>query len=688
MSAGMGLMVHSVLLLLTSGAVLAYKVENGTFGKSVYFYESVPTQVIPFIQWIFNDNTIAQIIPFGTPVCIGNQYTGRCNLYENGTLRLNSLTLADEGNYTMTAQYPNTTLIKRSIYELRVYNVLNAPVLSSNSTSNNLIGGTYVSLHCNANGQTVTTYTFYLNGKNCSGSHVTCQDANLYFQPITGIDSGRYTCTIQNPVSSSTSNTLHLNVSDPVSDVKLTSNISGWVWPGIDVVSLTCSARGTNITYSWSLQGVPLPPDSRYHFTVNNTVLTISNVTANDTGNFTCTATNWINNQTSNEVNLTLGSKISAVTLTGNISGSYIWVGEDSVSLHCSADGSNVTFFWTLNGALITPGSQYRISEGDSPLLSNLLISPVSKTDAGPFICAASNRLGSKTSNALNLSLAWNPEENIACSVMPDGQDFKLGCSWSGGHPEANVSLTFNGTTENGTNNVTSPASIGDVQGTDLTCLGDQLGRKSLCTLRIGPPEALGHDNTTITDTRVGGTVNLTVTLELGLPATFTWLHSLSSQSKESIQIRESSESSTNFSSSYLIRDVTVNDAGKYECIAKNIIGTQSFLFIVSVTENGLTGGAIAGIVIGVLAGVTLIGIAVFFIVKKKTHIGRNKRVSEPEYHLETPENQTYVNVPEHIYERTLPGTQGNTSQESHYEQLAHNDKSIYSNMANTAGKY
>ncbi|KAM5132163.1 uncharacterized protein ACMZJ9_018931 [Mantella aurantiaca] len=403
MSAAMGLMIPCTLLLLISGAVFSYQIENGILGRSVHFYESIPIQVDPIIQWTFKNGIIAQRFPNGPPVC----NIERCQLFENGTLRLDNLTFADEGNYTITAQYPNVTLIKQFTYGLKVYNILNAPVLTRNDTSNSLIGGSIVSLHCNASGQTVTTYSFNHEGKNiCSEPHVTCRDSYLYFQPITVSDNGRYNCTIQNPVSSNTSNTLQLTVIDRVSEVNLTSNKSGIVWPGLDSVSLTCSARGTNVTYSWNLQGSPLVPGPQYSFMENNTVLTISPVSDKENGTFTCTASNQISTETSNGIKLILGSKVSAVMLTSNTSGSLIWAGEDSVSLNCSADGSNVTFTWKLNGKLLPHDPRYHLSKFDSPPHSNLLISPVSRNDYGPFTCEASNPISNETSTALNLNLA------------------------------------------------------------------------------------------------------------------------------------------------------------------------------------------------------------------------------------------------------------------------------------------
>ncbi|XP_068098333.1 carcinoembryonic antigen-related cell adhesion molecule 1-like [Hyperolius riggenbachi] len=185
---------------------------------------------------------------------------------------------------------------------------LSAPALSSNSTNiNRFVSGTYVSLHCDGGNQSIISYTFYQDGKNiCSGPNVTCRDSYFYFQPITASDRGNYTCVIQNPASFNTSNTLQLTVSAPVSDVRLTSNASGYLWPGINSTSLTCSALGTEVSYTWSLKGAPLPQDPQYKLTQGNSVLTISPVSANDDGPFTCTASNWMNNATSNGLNISL----------------------------------------------------------------------------------------------------------------------------------------------------------------------------------------------------------------------------------------------------------------------------------------------------------------------------------------------------------------------------------------------
>ncbi|XP_063798597.1 carcinoembryonic antigen-related cell adhesion molecule 1-like [Pseudophryne corroboree] len=654
----------SMLMLLMGvvvpGAVDA-QVVNGALGGSVYLDVTFTFQPNTIIwNFIMANGTripVANLQSSGTIHYFGH-YLGRCELYMNGSLRLDNITHTDQGEYSVAAQNADLTEFGTKQLQLYIYVSLTDPDLVVNA-SDGLIDGKNVTLHCNAGNQNVSSYVFHKDKENvCSKPHVTCRGAFLDFQPITGNDTGTYTCTIQNPVSTRTSNSVHIFVTVPVSGVNLTSNASdSLVWPGITSVSLSCSSGGTNVSFSWSLQGAPLPLDHRYYLTENNSTLIISPVSANDNGTFTCTASNSVSNSTSNGVTLTLASPVSAVMLSSNTSG-FLWVGDDSVSLHCSAQGSTITFSWTLNGELLdgTQHPSYTITQGSSPPYSNLTISPVSRKDNGSFTCTGSNLLNNETSHALSLDLAWSPEGNIQCLAQPYGQRLQilqLSCSWPGGQPVANVTMIFDNETETNHDKVIrNVTSLTNVQGSNLTCNGDQLGRTSSCTLPLEPPQSPGHNNSANTTVTEGQTAVMNVSLTAGpqnrasaptykvLPAEFSWYypnHTVINNGSRVIVI------STAYTSSLQITDVTADENGKYECRANNLIGNTTFIFTLhvaakatppppSLASKGLDGGAIAGIVIGVLAGVTIILVILFFIFKKKKQNKESIRMNDPDY--------------------------------------------------------
>ncbi|XP_077312909.1 cell adhesion molecule CEACAM7-like isoform X3 [Lithobates pipiens] len=126
-------------------------------------------------------------------------------------------------------------------------------------------------------------------------------------------------------------------------------------------------------------------------------------------------------------------------------------------------------------------------------------------------------------------------------------------------------------------------------------------------------------------------------------------------------------------------------NSGDYQCEAANPVSKKTsdpYTLTVASTALcptsgiGLGGRQIAGIVIGTVFGIFILEVIVYFVLKAKR---------------KTPSSTVYENaqVPEqHIYEKTIPGTQGKLSQESNYEELTHKDKSIYSTMESASEKH
>ncbi|XP_041425005.1 carcinoembryonic antigen-related cell adhesion molecule 1-like [Xenopus laevis] len=171
-------------------------------------------------------------------------------------------------------------------------------------------------------------------------------NTNLQLDNLTPADTGEYTVNVFNIITAvQQTEQFHLTVYAHVSNVALSSNASsGLLCPGKDSVNLTCSALGTNVTFSWYLDGAPLPPDSRYHLMNSNSSLIISPVMTTDTGFFTCTGSTSLNSETSIPLTLSFGC-----SPYGNVQCNAV-KSDQSVTLSCSWPGgypaANVTMLF------------------------------------------------------------------------------------------------------------------------------------------------------------------------------------------------------------------------------------------------------------------------------------------------------------------------------------------------------
>ncbi|XP_069597698.1 carcinoembryonic antigen-related cell adhesion molecule 1-like [Ranitomeya imitator] len=234
----MGLLLFFIIFLLF-GSVSA-PVANGTVGQSVYLLLNTSSSSEVF--WRMeksNKSIIAARVPALEIPAYNPSYSERCQLFDNGTLKLEDITYRDRGNYTVDVFDLKEFTFRTEEYDLHICPHLLAPILKP--VNQTFLNGTSVTLQCDAGNQTVTSYTFDRDGhKNiCSEPHVSCKGSTLVFTPITETDKGSYTCTIHHCSHTITSGSMNLTVSwYPKGNILCTAqnhtgnDTVGCSWPG------------------------------------------------------------------------------------------------------------------------------------------------------------------------------------------------------------------------------------------------------------------------------------------------------------------------------------------------------------------------------------------------------------------------------------------------------------------------
>nr|XP_033818391.1 carcinoembryonic antigen-related cell adhesion molecule 5-like isoform X2 [Geotrypetes seraphini] len=402
--------------------------------------------------------------------------------------------------------------------------------------------------------------------------------------------------------------------------------------------------------------------------------LNFHSIRKSDSGNYSCTIVNLISNSTSRPQELRVLVKISNVTISSNVTSAYLWASEDSINLMCIAQGDEPKFSWSYNGTSLSPDPRYHLSISNE----SLTISPLTRSDVAAFTCTANNSVSQENSTPINLTISWRPDGRIQCGVDLLEEEVRLQCSWPGGSPAADVQLQFqsiNGTQQNEvTRNVSKDkVTVGD----RLTCHGSQIDKMDKCYFDFVVPQAPTLLNGSMTSVKEGENVVLKVILGISssnatkslsamiLPAKFTWIN----QTQSIIQPNGRFEiNSDNYSSRLQISQVIQGDQGEYVCEVTNLVGKTIFSFIVNITETGigpsienpggLSSGAVAGIVIGVLVGLALIGLAVYLILreKKKTSNGANTVRSQAASHQPEGSNSMHLDKQGQVMGQTQSG--------------------------------
>ncbi|TRY94792.1 hypothetical protein DNTS_035660, partial [Danionella cerebrum] len=423
---------------------------------------------------------------------------------------------------------------------------------------------------------------------------------DLQLGPLLKEDAGEYTLNVVTTSGKSVSGQIFLDVFEPVSDVKISSNVPEAVELNSTVI-LSCSAKGSK-SYKWMNGSVPVVTDgTRMKLNAAGNELSIAEVRRTDlAGPIFCIAENMLESGRNGPENVIMRQTPADFFLKKG----------SSITFFCSADSDPpAQLRWIFNGATL---SQITAS---SP--TNLTIANLEEKFGGNYSCEAFNPKTKRTiGSAVAMLSVLEPltGTNISSSssfLIAGSSSVNLSCSAATGKADS-VQWQKDGNTLLPGDRIVVSADMKSL--TIQQVVKEDRGEyKCLLSNRVNKDEASYKMNINYgpESVQVAGkkTVKFEDKVELSCsadsvpPSSFSWkLNGTSLNTSQQI---------------YVINQAKIMDSGTYTCEAYNADGKE---------DTGLSGGAIAGIVIAVLVAVIIIACIVKR--KKKSNTEKHNTVS------------------------------------------------------------
>ncbi|KAM7060236.1 LOW QUALITY PROTEIN: cell adhesion molecule CEACAM8-like [Molossus nigricans] len=377
---------------------------DATVGEDVLFHaRNLPGDLVGY-NWfkgesIENENrSIASYVINTQSTTLGPASSGRETIYPNGSLLFQKVTQEDTGYYTLQA-------IKRNLRgekgtgRLRVYPELLTPNITTNN-SNPEENKDPVVLTCEPWTQN-TTYLWLINSQSLPDStrlQLSNDNRTLTLLHVTRNDTGPYVCESRNPVSAGRSDPFTLNVLYGP-DAPVISPPDSHYPPGANL-NLSCHAASNPPTqYSWSISGSPPQPTQK---------LFIPNITANDSGSYTCLAHNPHTGLSRTAVKMiTVSEPMGKPSIQAR---NRVTEHKDTVVLTCLTNDTGISIRWLFNKQSLWFTDRMKLSQGNS----TLTIDPVRREDGGSYQCEVSNPFSSSKSDPL-----WLDVQYVSASQHP-----------------------------------------------------------------------------------------------------------------------------------------------------------------------------------------------------------------------------------------------------------------------------
>ncbi|XP_062321604.1 carcinoembryonic antigen-related cell adhesion molecule 5-like isoform X2 [Osmerus eperlanus] len=375
-------------------------------------------------------------------------------------------------------------------------------------------------------------------------------------------------------------------------------------------VSLSCSSSGSSPSYHWLNGSSEVTASDNVQLGDGGSTLTIVNVTRYDQGPWRCNVTNRVSNDISQPFNITIyyGPEDTVVEVNPP---DGLYVAGSALSLSCSAHSKPVAkYYWFLNGTQLS-------NEGPELQVVN-----IQTNQSGSYICQAFNTrtLRQVSSEPSNISV-WEKVADVSInpSSQPiiEGMSVNLTCAAAG-------SISTRKWMKDGVS--LSPSDrvsfSGDNKTVSISPVNKQDNGVYLC--RVTNPLSFqdAKYNMIVNYGPDSVTIEGPLKIEVGQKFTLTCLTDSTPTANYSWTVNGTERPGQVFT----IEKIQYEDSGTYKCTASNditglskhAVHTLEVKAEGSLTESGLSGGAIAGIVIAVLVLVGVaVGLTVYFIKKK-----------------------------------------------------------------------
>nr|DBA26092.1 TPA: hypothetical protein GDO54_010391 [Pyxicephalus adspersus] len=548
----------------------------------------------PEISWTLPDGTVINNVLQADD---SGRRVRRYVLFDNGTLYLNKVGMAEEGDYTCYAE--NT--LGRDEMKVHITVVTAAPRIKVNTgTKFRARAGGQVVLDCEAIGEPKPKIFWLLPSSDMIATshdrYLLHENGSLTINHVKLLDAGEYMCVARNPAGDDTK-LLKL-------DVLSTPPVINGLYTNKTIIKdsalkhsrklIHCSAEGAP-----PLQIMWIMPDNIYltapyhgsRITVHrNGTLEIRNVRPSDTAEFTCVARND-GGESMLVVQLEVMEVLRRPVFKNPFNEKLIAKPGKMAILNCFADGiPTPEIMWLLpNGSRFVSGQKF--SKYHAGTNGTLIIYSPTKDDAGKYRCAARNKVGYIEKLIIlevgqKPNILTHPRGPIKAII---GDTLSLHCL-SDGIPRPSVIWTlpsgyvidrpqFSGKymlLENGTL-VIQETNIHD-RGNYLCKVKNNAGESSISVpvMIIAYPPRITSKAPQNIHTRAGSSVHLNC-VAIGIPKPeITWELPDSSVLTTASKGRPMGTELLHPQGTLVVQNPRRSDSGMYKCVARNALGMDS----------------------------------------------------------------------------------------------------------------